>query len=198
MTEHVRAPGGCEDACGDAGGGVVPPAGGAQEDVAEVTRAVLTASRLLVAVSARSLAAVEGRVTLPQFRLLVMLSEQGPGKLVVLAARLGVNPSTAMRMVDRLVAAGLVDRRTNPENRRENVLSLTDQGRELVAEVTAVRQREIAEIVTRMEPEHRTALVVALDAFGRAGGEAPAAAPEGRDPYPLGWPEPGPRPAADS
>lgn len=32
---------------------------GAMDDVDEVTRAVLTASRLLVAVSARSLAAVE-------------------------------------------------------------------------------------------------------------------------------------------
>lgn len=192
MTEHVQAPGGGEDSCGEA----APHVGGAEGDVAEVTRAVLTASRLLVAVSARSLAAVEGRVTLPQFRLLVMLSEQGSAKLVVLAARLGVNPSTAMRMMDRLIAAGLADRRTNPENRRENVLSLTAQGRELVAEVTAIRQREITDIVTRMAPEHRSALVVALDAFSEAGGEAPAAAPEGRDPYPLGWPEPGSRPAA--
>ncbi|MCF6522237.1 MarR family winged helix-turn-helix transcriptional regulator [Streptomyces sp. JJ36] len=159
-------------------------------DVEAVTRAVLTASRLLVAVSARSLAAVEGRVTLPQFRLLVMLSEQGSAKLVALAARLGVNPSTAMRMVDRLIAAGLVDRRTNPENRRENVLRLTAAGTALVAEVTAFRRREIAEIVTRMAPEQRGALVTALDAFTEAGGEPPAAAPEGRDLYPLGWPDP--------
>ncbi|CAM5308255.1 hypothetical protein SBADM41S_12362 [Streptomyces badius] len=44
------------------------------DDVDAVTEAVLTASRLLVAVSARSLAEVEERVTLPQFRMLVVLS----------------------------------------------------------------------------------------------------------------------------
>jgi DNA-binding MarR family transcriptional regulator len=106
------------------------------DDVDAVTRAVLTASRLLVAVSARSLAAVEDRVTLPQFRLLVVLSTHGSAKLVVLAERLGVNPSTAMRMIDRLVAAGLVDRRANPDNRRETVLRLTDEGYRLVEDVT--------------------------------------------------------------
>ncbi|GAA4967825.1 hypothetical protein GCM10023238_39660 [Streptomyces heliomycini] len=51
--------------------------GGAGDDVEAVTRAVLTASRLLVAVSARSLTAVEDRVTLPQFGWLVVLSTRG-------------------------------------------------------------------------------------------------------------------------
>ncbi|CAO0830870.1 hypothetical protein SMICM17S_10189 [Streptomyces microflavus] len=54
-------------------------------DVDAVTQAVLTASRLLVAVSARSLAHVEDRVTLPQFRMLVVLSTRGTTKLVTLA-----------------------------------------------------------------------------------------------------------------
>lgn len=98
------------------------------DDVDEVTRAVLTASRLLVAISARSLAAVEERVTLPQFRMLVVLSMRGATKLVVLADQLQVAPSTAMRMVDRLIAAGLADRQTNPGNRRETLLQLTDEG----------------------------------------------------------------------
>ncbi|MYY84016.1 MarR family transcriptional regulator, partial [Streptomyces sp. SID335] len=81
------------------------------EGVDAVTRAVLTASRLLVAVSARSLAEVEERVTLPQFRMLVVLSTRGATKLVTLAEHLQVAPSTAMRMVDRLITAGLADRR---------------------------------------------------------------------------------------
>lgn len=91
---------------------------GAMDDVDAVTRAVLTASRLLVAVSARSPAEVEERVTLPQFRMLVVLSTRGATKLVALADLLQVAPSTAMRMVDRLIAAGLADRHTNPGNRR--------------------------------------------------------------------------------
>ncbi|MEV4333515.1 MarR family transcriptional regulator [Streptomyces sp. NPDC049597] len=156
------------------------------DDVDAVTRAVLTASRLLVAVSARSLAAVEDRVTLPQFRLLVVLSTQGAAKLVVLADRLGVKPSTAMRMIDRLIAAGLADRQTNPDNRRETVLQLTGEGRRLVEDVTSRRRQEIATIVERLAPEQRSALIEALTAFTEAGGEPSAEADEGVL-HPLGW-----------
>ncbi|MEU2434329.1 MarR family transcriptional regulator [Streptomyces sp. NPDC007861] len=156
------------------------------DDVDAVTRAVLTASRLLVAVSARSLAAVEDRVTLPQFRLLVVLSTHGSAKLVALADLLGVNPSTAMRMVDRLVAAGLVDRRINPENRRETVLQLTPEGRSLVEDVTTRRREEITSIVARLAPGQRSALIDALTAFTEAGGEPDAMTGDACI-HPLGW-----------
>ncbi|MFI7007612.1 MarR family winged helix-turn-helix transcriptional regulator [Streptomyces sp. NPDC050145] len=162
------------------------------DDVDAVTRAVLTASRVLVALSARSLAEVEDRVTLPQFRMLVVLSTRGATKLVALAELLGVAPSTAMRMVDRLIAAGLADRRINPDNRRETILQLTDEGRRTVEHVTARRRQEIAAIVQRLAPERRTALIDALTAFGEAVGEPPA--PLADDPaglpHPLGWGEP--------
>lgn len=142
---------------------------GAMDDVDVVTRSVLTASRLLVAVSARSLAAVEERVTLPQFRMLVVLSTRGATKLVTLADLLQVAPSTAMRMVDRLIAAGLADRQANPGNRRETLLQLTEEGRRTVADVTARRRSEIAVIVEKLRPTQRLALIEALAAFNEAG-----------------------------
>ncbi|ARI50999.1 MarR family transcriptional regulator [Streptomyces sp. S8] len=160
------------------------------DDVDAVTQAVLTASRLLVAVSARSLAEVEERVTLPQFRMLVVLSTRGATKLVTLAESLGVAPSTAMRMVDRLITAGLADRQTNPDNRRETLLRLTGEGRRAVENVTARRRREIALIVSRLAPRQRTALIDALTDFNEAGGEQPAPLPdEGPGLHPLGWGE---------
>lgn len=160
---------------------------GARDDVDAVTRAVLTASRLLVGVSARSLAEVEVRVTLPQFRMLVVLATRGATKLVALADLLRVAPSTAMRMVDRLIAAGLADRQTNPDNRRETLLTLTGEGRRTVEYVTARRRTEIASIVDRLAPEQREALVEALSAFNEAGGEPPAPLADDPEPHPLGW-----------
>ncbi|TDD82720.1 MarR family transcriptional regulator [Actinomadura darangshiensis] len=150
-------------------------AGEGGDDVDAVTSALLTASRLLVAVSARSLSAVEGAVTLPQFRLLVVLSSQGPAKLVTLAGLLEVNPSTAMRMVDRLAAAGLVDRHASPDSGREIRIQLTAAGRGIVDDVTARRRADIAGVVSRMPPGQRHALVAALRAFTEAGGEPPVA-----------------------
>jgi DNA-binding MarR family transcriptional regulator len=141
--------------------------------VDEVTSAMLTASRLLVAISVRSLGAVRDAVTLPQFRLLVVLSSQGPSKLVTLAGLLEVNPSTAMRMVDRLAAGGLVRREASPRSGREVRIQVTPAGRRIVDDVTARRRAEIAEVVARMPAGQRHALVAALRAFTEAGGEPP-------------------------
>lgn len=165
------------------------PAGEADvpdDDVDAVTAAVLTASRLLVAVSARSLASAEERVTLPQFRMLVVLASYGETKLVTLAEALAVNPSTALRMVERLSAAGLVSRRVNPASRREVALRLTRAGQQIVDDVTTRRREEITMIVERMPPRQRAGLVRALRAFNEAGGE-PAAGEQARDLVPLGW-----------
>jgi DNA-binding MarR family transcriptional regulator len=156
------------------------------DDVAAVTAAVLTVSRLLVAISARSLAAVEERVTLPQFRMLVVLAGAGETKLVTLADQLAVNPSTALRMVGRLTSAGLTRRRVNPANRRETLLCLTEAGRRIVDDVTARRRREIAAVVARMPAAQRKGLVAALSAFSAAVGEPLVDGPA-RDPIPLGW-----------
>lgn len=144
------------------------------DDVEAVADAVLTASRLLIAVSARSIAAVDDSITLPQFRLLVLLHSRGPQKVTALAEALGVYPSSVTRAIDRLLATGLVDRQVNPESRREMQISLTRTGRRVVREVTGHRKREIAQIIERMPVTHRRGLVRALTAFSQAGGEPPA------------------------
>lgn len=149
---------------------------GMNADVDAVTDAVLTASRLLVAVSARSIASADETITLAQFRLLVVLITRGPLKLSTLADHLGVNPSTATRMIDRLITTGLVSRQVNPHSRREVVVELTEPGAEVVATVTDRRRREIAGIVARMPANLRRELVAALEAFNDAGGEPPASA----------------------
>ena len=51
--------------------------------------------------------------------------------------RLGIHPSTATRLCDRLVKKGLLDRVTSSESRRETNLTATTQGRALVRAVSA-------------------------------------------------------------
>ena len=132
----------------------------------EVVDAVLASSRALVAVSARSIAGAKG-VTLPQFRMLVVLSEASTN-LSALAAALDVAPSTAMRMVDRLESAGLVERSVNAENRRETHLSLTASGRRTVRTVTARRRRDLAAVLSQLSVREQAALAHAMTAFARA------------------------------
>lgn len=144
------------------------------DSVDAITDALVTASRLLVAISARSIAELDESITVPQFRALVILSTRGPSNLASLAGLLDVQPSTVGRMVERLVTAGLIDRRPNPSSRRELVAELSPRGREVVKAVTARRRAEIARVVEAMPARERRGLVTALTAFTAAGGEPPA------------------------
>jgi DNA-binding MarR family transcriptional regulator len=154
---------------------------GADPAISELVDAVLTASRVLVAVAARSLGGVDAAVTLPQFRALVVLSSAGPRSVGELADALAVHSSTATRVCDRLVRHGLVERTERPDDRRETVVALTDTGRRLVDDVTAARRIEIERILARMPLEARPQVVAALQAFADAAGEPPATG------WTLGW-----------
>ena len=144
------------------------------DTVDAITDALLTASRLLMAISARSIADVDESITIPQFRSLVILSSRGSMNLATLADLLGVQPSTTGRMVDRLVTAGLIDRQPHPNSRRELLVETTPGGHELVRMVTARRREEIARVVQNMPEHERRGLVRVLTAFTTSGSE-PAA-----------------------
>jgi DNA-binding MarR family transcriptional regulator len=138
-----------------------------------VVEAVLGASRVLVAVAARSLADVAEEVTLPQYRVLVLLSSRGPQRVLSLAEALAVTPSTATRMCDRLVRKGLVRRRTARSDRREVRITLTADGQALVDEVTRRRRVEIEEILSKIPVADQLAIVALFDKLTTAAGERP-------------------------
>jgi len=146
-----------------------------------VTDAVLTASRVLVAVAARSLATIDEKVTLVQYRALVVLAS-GAQTVGDLAAALAVHPSTATRTCDRLVTKGLIERAHDDHNRREVRVSLSADGRRIVDEVASLRRVEIDRIVRKMSPQQCEAAVSSLSVFADAAGEARQAE------WALGWP----------
>jgi DNA-binding MarR family transcriptional regulator len=135
--------------------------------------AVLSASRVLVAVAARSIAGVGDDVTLPQYRTLVVLASRGPQSLAGLAEAIGVTSATATRMCDRLVRKGLIRRRSERDDRRQIRVGLTAQGRDLVETVTNKRRQEIAHIVQDIPMDERAIVVQALNRLTTAAGEVP-------------------------
>ncbi len=146
--------------------------GGRQKGLSAVD-ALMTASRVLVAVAARSLAGVADDVTVPQYRALVVIASRGPQRVADLAHHLGVAGPTATRMSDRLVRKGLVTRRTAEKDRRAVELSLSQEGRALVEEVTRRRRHEIATLLEAVPPQRHAAMVAALDDLIAAAGEVP-------------------------
>jgi DNA-binding MarR family transcriptional regulator len=138
-----------------------------------VVDAVLSASRVLVAVAARSLADVAEEVTLTQYRTLVVLASRGPQNLAGLADAVGVTPATATRMCDRLVRKDLIRRRTERDDRRQLRVALTARGRSLVDAVTGRRRQEIARIMSEIPVEQQAVLVQALGRLASVAGEVP-------------------------
>lgn len=148
----------------------------------ELADAVLTASRALVGVAAKSLAAAPADVTLPQYRVLVVVATRGPQRPTDLAAELGVAASSITRLCDRLVRKKLVKRQLRASNRREYKIQITDQGQAIVDAVMVSRRLEIRRLLGRIPPGRRQQLLVTLRELSLAAGEPESPA------SPLGWP----------
>ena len=73
-------------------------------------------------------------LTLPQFDVLATLWHGEGITQQELAERLLVTKGNVVGLIDRVSAAGWVERRPDPEDRRANRLYLTDTGRKLLAE----------------------------------------------------------------
>jgi DNA-binding MarR family transcriptional regulator len=150
-------------------------------DREEAVRALMLASRAFVGLTARSLAEIDGDVTLPQFRALVVLAVRGPQRSADIAEELRVNPSTGSRMCDRLVRKGLVRRIRSSSDRRVVRLRLTPAGHDIVEQLISRRRAELERLVAATAELWQPAVTRALTAFAEAAGE-----PAEQDWW-LGW-----------
>jgi DNA-binding MarR family transcriptional regulator len=80
-----------------------------------------------------------------------------------LAERMGIDRSHTSLLVERLVGMGLVARETNPENRRANILNLTQAGEKLHARTRPsfnAGQQKILDVLRPSEREQLLDLLV--------------------------------------
>jgi DNA-binding MarR family transcriptional regulator len=152
------------------------------QSVDELVPALLRASRALVGVAAQSLAQLPEDVSLGQFRALVLLAEHGTMTVGALATHLGSHPSTATRLLDRLVAKKMVIRRPSEADRREMNITLAAAGRRTVDRVSSMRTTELARIAAEIAPVRRRTVLDGMALFADAAGELAA------ESWALGWP----------
>jgi DNA-binding MarR family transcriptional regulator len=137
----------------------------------ELAASFVTVSRALVGIAVRSIQAAPVPVTLPQNRVLVWLAAEGPQVIGTIAQQLGVNPSNATRVVDRLEQRGLVGRSRSDADGRAVSVSITSAGRRLLDVITEHRRREIADVLQQLSPVEAGTVVAALAAFNQAAHE---------------------------
>ncbi|MEW6032065.1 MAG: MarR family transcriptional regulator [Bacillota bacterium] len=133
---------------------------------------------------------VPGRLTMPQFRLLMLLvrpwgkllqpergGAPGPAALAPaertatvteLARRMELSAPTVSGIIDRLVQAGYVERRRSEDDRRMVEVVPTRRGRDLVTELFAAGDERFRRLLSALEPEDAQALLRGLRALERA------------------------------
>lgn len=147
---------------------------------ADLVAELRVVTRLLTGVALRSLEALGGAVTLPQFRLLAVLADLGQARSAQVARALSVEACTVTRLADRLVAAGHVVRGSEPGHRGVVTLALTATGRELVDQVSARRREELARLVSLLPADRRAELATALHLLIDAAGPGYGVVVEGK------------------
>ena len=144
---------------------------GGAELPGETLETLQEATRVLAGVALRSLDVLDGTVTLPQFRMLSVLADLGRARSVQVARALGLEASTVTRLAGRLVGGGYVIRGSEPGHRGVVTLELTAAGRDLVSQVAAWRERELARILRQLPPAGRVQVTTALRQLVEAAGE---------------------------
>lgn len=77
-------------------------------------------------------------LTSPQFAALAMLQEHPGIDQATLAGMIAHDRATIGGVIERLCAKGLIERRTNPKDRRAKVLALTPEGAERIAHIRPI------------------------------------------------------------
>lgn len=107
--------------------------------------------------------------SLAQFLVLsVVDAHPGPLNQQTIADRLSLTKGTVSRQIDSAVAAGLMTVQTSPRSRRENIITLTPKGTDLVRRGDAAFEREKADALPEVGAEDMQAAIRVLAAMNVA------------------------------
>ncbi len=125
-------------------------------------------------------------LTQTQVMILAAIAEHGAIRQAALPDMLGVCNAHLVDPIDSMVRGGLVFRAPNPDDRRSNQLTLTDQGRRVAGEVSGMHLQMADDLIGWMTPSERRHFMSVLNRVARRneirtqGRERPMMEGEGR------------------
>jgi DNA-binding MarR family transcriptional regulator len=128
------------------------------EHVTQLRRALRTSIRADIPWESLPMAQVE---------LLQALEETAPARISDLAERLHLAHSTVSGLIAQMIDSGLVQRDTDPNDRRAAVVTVTEAGRAQLSEWRQALERRIAVALAQLAEPDQQAIITALPALGR-------------------------------
>jgi DNA-binding MarR family transcriptional regulator len=116
------------------------------------------------------------------YGIMCRLADQGAQRLGSLAQAFGLDPSTITRQVQSLENAGLVNRHTDPKDRRASLLDLTAEGHEALATTRAHRREWLRAALDDWPKEDREDFGRLLEKFNLSIDKLVQDHPEARQP----------------
>ncbi len=110
-------------------------------------------------------------LSLAQMTVLMHLYYQGPGEVTNFCEMMQLSPAGASQMIERMVQQGVVQRTETPGDRRVRLVSLTEQGRQVVEESIAARQSWVEQLVAGLSAEEGEQVAKALGILNEHAGK---------------------------
>ena len=89
-------------------------------------------------------------LTMPQFRIVLLLFTDGPARVSALASALDVSLATTTGITDRLVQHGFIVKENDPEDGRAVICQLSGKGREVIARLWELRESRVRSLLERI------------------------------------------------
>ncbi|SHN45412.1 bifunctional helix-turn-helix transcriptional regulator/GNAT family N-acetyltransferase [Cryptosporangium aurantiacum] len=132
---------------------------------------------------------LQSGLSLPEARLVYEVTQRSPQPVVELRGRLQLDPGYTTRLLDRLAKRGLITRNADPDDRRRQLVAVTESGRYVARHLAVRSDALVAELLEPLSTADREALVAALDTIAEMFGAPPEAEVRIRPAGPgeLGW-----------
>lgn len=105
-------------------------------------------------------------VSARELGILLLLDSQGPESQQQAASRLGVDRTTMVAFLDGLEERGLVERRPDPDDRRRNLIALTEEGKKALRRGKRASDRAEQEFLVDLNDRDAVALRELLTRVG--------------------------------
>jgi DNA-binding MarR family transcriptional regulator len=107
-------------------------------------------------------------VTMAQAKVLYVVMAAGHLRMTELAGRLGIAASSASEIVERLVDLSLLERAADAGDRRQVVITATAAAVELLERFRELNQRQLRELLGRLDADELAIVDQSLEIFHRA------------------------------
>jgi len=107
-------------------------------------------------------------VTMPQLKVVLLLYMSGSVRMSDIASALGVSLATATGVIDRLVERDIVQRESQPEDRRVVLCRLSEKGQKMIGGLWQLSRDSLRELLSAIEPAKLELVNEAVEAIAQA------------------------------